>query len=246
MKLLLQLVLIVSIIICFQTSVKTDNSTLVNPTFLRDKKAVCLMGNRAAYYFLPGSGDALNNWLVFLPSGGWCENFTSCVEYNLSHSTGTPSHPTPADNFLDFYNWNRIYVRYCDGSSITGNSKKFQNDTMLYFRGARIFKAVMKELLEKGMRSATNALLAGESAGGVATMLHCDKFRALFPNSTRVKCLCDAGYFFPAKRYNYGNQSHFLSIFHGLIHMHRSSKALPISCTQELSPALYCASLRTM
>ncbi|RAL45032.1 hypothetical protein DM860_003791 [Cuscuta australis] len=166
-------------------SVKADNSTLVNPTFLRDKKAVCLTGNRAAYYFLPGSGDALNNWLVFIPSGGWCENFTSCVEYNLSHGTGTPSHPSPADIFSgilssqklenpDFYNWNRIYVRYCDGSSFTGNSKKFQNDTMLYFRGARIFKAVTKELLEKGMGSATN----------------------------------------------------------------RSSKALPRSCTQELSPAL--------
>lgn len=39
------------------------------------------------------------------------------------------------------------------------------------------------------------ALLSGCSAGGVATVLHCDEFRAMFRGTTRVKCLSDAGLF---------------------------------------------------
>jgi hypothetical protein len=38
-------------------------------------------------------------------------------------------------------------------------------------------------------------LLAGCSAGGLAALLHCDKFRARFPPEVPVKCLSDAGFF---------------------------------------------------
>lgn len=42
------------------------------------------------------------------------------------------------------------------------------------------------------------ALLSGCSAGGLASILHCDEFGSLFPKSTRVKCLADAGMFMDA------------------------------------------------
>ncbi|KAI3680003.1 hypothetical protein L2E82_50740 [Cichorium intybus] len=67
--------------------------------------------------------------------------------------------------------------------------------TNLHFRGARVFNAIVDELLNKGMRFASNVLLSGSSAGGLASILNCDKFRELFPASTRVKCFSDAGYF---------------------------------------------------
>jgi hypothetical protein len=41
----------------------------------------------------------------------------------------------------------------------------------------------------------TQALLSGCSAGGLAAILNCDKFRSLLSTSTRVKCVSDAGYF---------------------------------------------------
>jgi hypothetical protein len=41
----------------------------------------------------------------------------------------------------------------------------------------------------------SQALLSGCSAGGLASILHCDEFRDLFPRTTRVKCLSDAGLF---------------------------------------------------
>jgi hypothetical protein len=39
------------------------------------------------------------------------------------------------------------------------------------------------------------ALLTGCSAGGLATILHCDDFSARFPREASVKCLADAGFF---------------------------------------------------
>jgi O-palmitoleoyl-L-serine hydrolase len=42
------------------------------------------------------------------------------------------------------------------------------------------------------------ALLAGCSAGGLSTLLHCDNFRARFPQEVSVKCLPDGGFFLDA------------------------------------------------
>ncbi|KAI3713671.1 hypothetical protein L1987_72254 [Smallanthus sonchifolius] len=94
-----------------------------------------------------------------------------------------------------FYNWNRFVMRYCDGSSFTGDIEAVDPATNLHLRGARVFNVIIEELLRKGMKSASNALLSGSSAGGLASILHCDKFKAIFPSSTRVKCFSDAGYF---------------------------------------------------
>nr|GEV85398.1 hypothetical protein [Tanacetum cinerariifolium] len=66
----------------------------------------------------------------------------------------------PADIIADFYNWNRIKVRYCDGASFIDDVKKVNPDgclllfkllqkTNLHFGGARIFRVVVEELLEK-------------------------------------------------------------------------------------------------
>lgn len=42
------------------------------------------------------------------------------------------------------------------------------------------------------------AILSGCSAGGLASLLHCDRFRALLPKGSNVKCISDAGYFINA------------------------------------------------
>ncbi|CAH9124492.1 unnamed protein product [Cuscuta epithymum] len=94
----------------------------------------------------------------------------------------------------------------------------------------------MHELLYKlGMTMAKNALLVGGSAGGVAVTLHCDGFHDLLPHATRVKCLSDAGYFFPSKKYGHGEI--FTQTFQGLM-AHGSIKALPEECTSRMSPYL--------
>lgn len=48
------------------------------------------------------------------------------------------------------------------------------------------------------LNSLFQALLSGCSAGGLASILHCDEFRGLFSTRTKVKCLSDAGLFLDA------------------------------------------------
>ncbi|XP_051119506.1 pectin acetylesterase 8-like [Andrographis paniculata] len=136
----------------------------------------------------------------------------------------------------DFYNWNRVRVRYCDGSSFTGDIEAVNPKTKLYHRGARIFVAIMEDLLAKGMKSAKNAILTGCSAGGLASMLHCDNFKSLFTTHTKVKCLSDAGFFINAK--DISGAPHIERYFQDIVTTHGSWKNLPKLCTSRLKPNL--------
>ncbi|MFS7923256.1 putative pectinacetylesterase/NOTUM [Helianthus anomalus] len=138
--------------------------------------------------------------------------------------------------FSDFYNWNRIKVRYCDGASFTGDVEEVDPKTNLHFRGARIFRAVIEDLLAKGMKNATNAMLAGCSAGGLTSILHCDNFRSLLPANTTVKCLSDAGFFINAKTII--GTSHIEGFYADVVNTHGSAKVLSPACTSKMSPGL--------
>nr|GME09417.1 pectin acetylesterase 8-like [Ipomoea batatas] len=210
----------------FQLITITSNGLFVNPTLVQsDAGAVCLTGKPASYYFFQGFGNGIGNWIVYLPGGAWCATPGFCIQYAADHNITLDPVPFYFGNILDndeeknpdFFDWNKVVITYCDGSSFTGDSQTIYNGTNLYFRGARIFDAVMQELLQKGMIMAHNALLFGSSAGGVAATLHCDGFRNLLPYAIRVKCFSDAGYFFPSTRFE-GNS--FTPTFQGLITLH--------------------------
>ncbi|GAB4857960.1 Pectin acetylesterase 8 [Ancistrocladus abbreviatus] len=136
----------------------------------------------------------------------------------------------------DFYNWNRVKIRYCDGASFTGDMQAINPVTKLHFRGARIWRAVIEDLLAKGMRRAKNAILSGCSAGGLTSILHCDSFRALLSMGTKVKCLSDAGYFINVK--DVSGAQHIEQYFNQIVELHGSAKNLPASCTSIMKPHL--------
>ncbi|KAL6556499.1 hypothetical protein OROGR_005787 [Orobanche gracilis] len=106
----------------------------------------------------------------------------------------------------------------------------------LHFRGSKIFSAVVDELLEKGMRNAENVILAGNSAGGLATILNCDRFTTLVPNASRVKCISDSGFFIRAKELP--NASKRETAFAKIVSLHGIAKHLPMSCTSRMDPGL--------
>ncbi|KAJ0936843.1 putative pectinacetylesterase/NOTUM [Helianthus annuus] len=138
--------------------------------------------------------------------------------------------------FSDLYNWNRVYMRYCDGASFTGDVEEVDHDNNLYFRGARVFDAIVEELMSIGMKDAQNVLLSGCSAGGLASILNCDKFRGFFPQNTRVKCVSDAGYFPHVK--DLSGEYRFEQYFDKIVTLHGSAKALPSECTSNMNPGL--------
>ncbi|XVF80374.1 hypothetical protein PTKIN_Ptkin15bG0064600 [Pterospermum kingtungense] len=142
--------------------------------------------------------------------GGWCNNIRTCV-FRKTTRRGSSKFMEKQVNFTgilsnkaeqnpDFYNWNRVKLRYCDGASFAGEgyNELVTHDTSSITsesRGQRIWSAAMEELMAKGMQHAKQALLSGCSAGGLASILHCDEFKELFPETTTVKCLSDAGLF---------------------------------------------------
>ncbi|KAL2325694.1 hypothetical protein Fmac_024752 [Flemingia macrophylla] len=132
----------------------------------------------------------------------------------------------------DFFNWNRVKLRYCDGASFSGDSE--DETAQLQFRGQKIWLAAMEELMSQGMQKADQALLSGCSAGGLASIIHCDEFQSLFPKSSKVKCLSDAGFFLDAIDVSGGRT--LRNLFGGVVQLQEVQKNLPESCLNRLDP----------
>ncbi|XP_072989149.1 pectin acetylesterase 8-like [Typha latifolia] len=237
-----------AILVCnLLASVKVDGAN-VPMTILTSavaKGAVCLDGSPPAYHFSPGFGSGMNNWLVHMEGGGWCRNAQECLgRRDTFRGSSKYMKPMSFSGILgnneksnpDFYNWNRIKIRYCDGSSFTGDVETVDPATNLHYRGARIWLAVIEDLLAKGMSKAENALLSGCSAGALASILHCDRFRDILPARAKVKCLSDAGYFINAK--DVSGKEFIKDFYQGVVTTHGSAKNLPSSCTSRFPPSL--------
>ncbi|XP_028108319.1 uncharacterized protein LOC114307140 [Camellia sinensis] len=60
-----------------------------------------------------------------------------------------------AGSYEDFFNWNKVKIRYCDGASFAGHPEsEFKNGTELFFRGQLIWETLMDELLSIGLSNA--------------------------------------------------------------------------------------------
>ncbi|ONM14277.1 Pectin acetylesterase 7 [Zea mays] len=130
------------------------------------KGAVCLDGSPPVYHFSPGSGSGANNWVVHMEGGGWCRNPDECaVRKGNFRGSSKFMKPLSFSGILggnqksnpDFYNWNRVKIRYCDGSSFTGDVEAVDTAKDLRYRGFRVWRAVIDDLLTvRGMSKAQN------------------------------------------------------------------------------------------
>ncbi|CAL5418176.1 unnamed protein product [Camellia sinensis] len=103
---------------------------------------------------------------------------------------------------------------------------------MLYFRGQRIWKAIILDLLPKGLQNAKKALLSGCSAGGLASFLHCDNFTSYLPLNASVKCLSDAGFFLDVRDISLNHT--IRSFYSDLISLQGVEQNLDKNCTGSL------------
>jgi len=94
--------------------------------------AVCLDGSAPGYYFRPGKESGANKWILHFEGGGWCYlGVEDC--YNRSHShLGSSSTWSSTQAFYGalspdqqtnpaFYNWNMVFLKYCDGGSFSAS-----------------------------------------------------------------------------------------------------------------------------
>ncbi|CAH8361543.1 unnamed protein product [Eruca vesicaria subsp. sativa] len=217
---------------------------LVGLTLIRgaDSGAVCLDGTLPGYHLHRGDGSGANSWLIQLEGGGWCNNVRTCV-YRKKTRRGSSNYMEKELQFTgilsdkaqenpDFFNWNRVKLRYCDGASFSGDGQ--DEAAQLQFRGERIWRAAIDDLKANGMRYADQALLSGCSAGGLAAILRCDEFRDLFPESTKVKCLSDAGLFLDTADVSGGRT--IRNLYNGIVEFQNVKDNLPRICTNHLDP----------
>ncbi|XP_050214157.1 LOW QUALITY PROTEIN: pectin acetylesterase 5-like [Mercurialis annua] len=222
------------------TAATTDD--LVDLTLLHSPKyanALCLDGSLPGYHFQKGFGSGSDNWLLHIEGGGWCDSIESC-SFRKRTALGSSKYMGIGVSFSgilsrnrsqnpDFFSWNKVKIRYCDGASFAGHPEsEFKNGTKLHFRGQLIWEAIMDELLSMGMSNAKQALLSGCSAGGLATLIHCDDFREHLPKDATVKCLADAGFFLDEKDI-LGNYT-MRSFYHNVMELQGVEKSLHKSC----------------
>ncbi|GAB4858274.1 Pectin acetylesterase 9 [Ancistrocladus abbreviatus] len=223
----------------------SEDRLLVNMTLVRNARslgAYCLDGSLPAYHLHRGFGSGARNWLLQFEGGGWCNDVDTCLE-RAQTRRGSTRFMTRLEVFSgilsnnaslnpDFYNWNRVKLRYCDGASFAGDSEFYNRTSLLYFRGQRIWQAIMLDLLPKGLRQAKKALLSGCSAGGLAAFLHCDNFVRFLPVNASVKCLSDAGFFLDIADISLNHSMR--SFFYELISLQGVEQNLDRTCTSSL------------
>ncbi|KAM1949198.1 hypothetical protein ACFX15_009278 [Malus domestica] len=224
-------------------------SDLVELTLLKnakDRGALCLDGTAPGYHFRKGFGSGANNWLLHIEGGGWCNSTESCswrkgtplgssnyMDRRVSFSGILSSHPSQNP---EFFNWNKVRIRYCDGASLAGHPEnESKNGSELFFRGQLIWEAVIDELLSIGMSKVKQALLSGCSAGGLATLIHCDDFRGLLPKDATVKCLADGGFFLDEE--DILQHRTMRSLYNDVAILQGLAKSLHKDCISKMEPA---------
>ena len=188
------------------------------------------------YYFSPGA--ASEKFFIFHEGGGFCGSDFECLDRSHNwlgssrwdaetldlEALGNLKFSRLAKENPLMYNWNHIYVRYCDGGYYSGYRDKpiSVNGREVFFSGGYITEALFQDLQRFGFKIASDVVLSGCSAGAIRIFGHLDTLRdytTAAAVSSRVVGLADSGFymdleiFTPLKRYvvKEMNGSHFLS-----------------------------------
>ena len=176
--------------------------------------AVCLDGSPGRYY-VDVYGDNTRVY-IHLQGGGFCGSLGACANRSRTPLGSTrPDVPGAWGSTLDLAaerpyfsrnatrnpllaDFTHVFVVYCDGAYFAGNvadPAPAPGGDSLFFRGRAILDAVVADL---DLAGATDVILGGCSAGGIATFLHLDavaaSLRAIAP-AAAVAGFADSGYY---------------------------------------------------
>eukprot|EP01084_Bolivina_argentea_P044960 82751_1 len=182
--------------------------------------ALCLDGSTPDIYYRPGFDNGINKFQISFASGGWCSglgdynyiyvpSMDNCYhrsQTNLGTTLNDKPYMTLGSYMSDnatinplSYNWNTIFVKYCDGSSFMSNRTDpiIYNNTKLYFRGFSILNGVFKYLIEEyKLLNATDILISGGSAGALTAYLNANYIAENFISlNANYMVMPDSGFF---------------------------------------------------
>lgn len=146
--------------------------------------------------------------------GGWCgssvdlsETLEDCLARSNSDLGSSAKYGSTmqqyegilSDNFQNTYrDWTIVYMKYCDGTGHQGYKKDpiQYKGRSLYFRGHNVTIAQLNSLDSLyRLFSASDIIVTGQSAGGLATFLWTNYIVERASASTRVISLPDSGIF---------------------------------------------------
>ena len=122
-----------------------------------------------------------SKWTISIDGGGWCDDEVDCLcrsKGSLGSSTKQPesnwclcSNVNEAGSAYE-EDCNCLRLPYLDGASFSGYRAEpwpVPNSTeTLHFRGIRNFDAAVDFAMSKGLKTATDFVLSGGSAGGLS------------------------------------------------------------------------------
>jgi hypothetical protein len=231
--------------------------------------ALCLDGSPAAFWFLQGSGSGANKFKIHHQGGGWCADENDCYsrsldpllgssntwESNPNCDKGSTAQPCSWDGdqgLTDFvesinpvaYNWNKVYLGYCDGASFSGHVPDPVSvnggKNKIHFKGRYILDAMYDTLInDLGMNNASAVIISGTSAGGLAVYLHADYLNnkittaSIAPTKPRITAVPDAGFFmdYPSIHGNYL----YTPVFQNVFKMQKVSDSVDEDCMKHYS-----------
>ena len=223
------------------------------PDAARANGAVSLDGSSYIYYVSPGAEK--NKFVIYQKGGGWCFSDENCLQ-RASTELGSSTLPlfTPTVDYTKFeetarfmllhsnetlnpqaWNWTRIFLPYLDGGSQIGDVAEpvAVGGKRIFYRGARIHRWTLVTLLsDEGLANATDVILSGGSAGGLATYLHADSWRDAilrFSPKLRFVAVPDSGFFLNYHLSN-GTASEFVDQMRWVFTAMNSTGAVPPEC----------------
>jgi len=207
-------------------------------------EAVCNDGSPAGLWL---DLQDLDKWIIDLGGGGWCMDDSTCKDRmkgspNLMSSKAWPKNVTVGGIFdLDptlnpgFATFSKASVGYCSSDSFSGDRAASADTFGWHFRGKRIMAETLTYLQQFGLGTASEVLLNGCSAGGVAVIANLDYVKSKLPNlqGRKVRGHSDAGWMLDANPWppsHYGGITPFLkvgSVLWGGIPDDDCAKAMP-------------------
>eukprot|EP00747_Dinoflagellata_sp_TGD_P208494 gnl/TRDRNA2_/TRDRNA2_81977_c0_seq1.p1 gnl/TRDRNA2_/TRDRNA2_81977_c0~~gnl/TRDRNA2_/TRDRNA2_81977_c0_seq1.p1 ORF type:complete len:422 (-),score=60.78 gnl/TRDRNA2_/TRDRNA2_81977_c0_seq1:118-1383(-) len=184
--------------------------TLLSEKIAIEESASCLDGSPAGYYLRQQDPD---RWLVYLEGGGLCIETVDCMYRAKSHlgsskywaKTIHADGPFTTSSASPFANWSQVFVPYCSGDMWLGTDRHGKSLIGGYqMSGHLIVNGILNSLLNTtSLKQASEVVLSGSSAGGVAVIQHVDwlaeKLRRARSDDTspRLVGVPLAGIFFP-------------------------------------------------
>jgi len=212
----------------------------------KDLGGMCLDGTPPAYYIAKGSGSGVNKWEFHHEGGGYCLSLGDCYGRSNGDLGSSKNYQPRADlggGYLSnnpgenplMYNWNKVYFKYCDGGFFSGNADAMYNNRHLFFRGSRNLRAYFNSLMkDHNLGGATDIVVGGCSAGGIAVYLSLDWWASVLPKSAKVVGLPDSGF---CVDYNApSGNPHFGSDMRGLFDFINSTSGVNQDCIAAHAP----------